>query len=111
MKKIIEIDDSIVKQLKLLAVNNDKSFKGYLESLIKSHHENTLKLELAKRASNDGQSFRFILYMLLDIYEAIKGVEFNYGEGKIESITDFLDLVEEACSYRKDEMLYNDIED
>jgi hypothetical protein len=37
MKKLIDIPDEIVKDLKILAINDDKDLKNYLQDLIIEH--------------------------------------------------------------------------
>lgn len=37
MRKLIDIPDEIVRPLRILAVQNDKSFKKYLEDLLINH--------------------------------------------------------------------------
>tara|TARA_Y200000002_G_C22533073_1_gene600600 strand:- start:634 stop:762 length:129 start_codon:yes stop_codon:yes gene_type:complete len=37
MKKLIDIPDEIVKPLKIMAVNNDRDLKNYIQDVLISH--------------------------------------------------------------------------
>ena len=37
MKKLIDIPDEIVKPLKIMAVNNDRDLKNYIQDVLFSH--------------------------------------------------------------------------
>ena len=37
MKKLIDISDEIVKPLKIMAVNNDRDLKNYIQDLLINH--------------------------------------------------------------------------
>ena len=37
MKKLIDIPDEIVKPLKIMAVNNDRDLKNYIQEVLISH--------------------------------------------------------------------------
>jgi hypothetical protein len=37
MKKLIDIPDEIVKPLKIMAVNNDRDLKNYIQDLLINH--------------------------------------------------------------------------
>lgn len=37
MKKLIDIPDEIVKPLKIMAVNNDRDLKNYIQDILISH--------------------------------------------------------------------------
>jgi len=90
MRKLIDIPDSIVKDLKILAVKNDKDLKNYIQDLISRHYEFSNMTEMASYAIDDGQSARFIWNYLMETYEGIKDETFDYGMVKYESLTDFL---------------------
>lgn len=41
MKKLIDIDDSVVKDLKRLALEDDKDLKKYIQDLLTKHAKTT----------------------------------------------------------------------
>jgi len=89
MRKIIEIKNSKVNELKKLAIDNNKSFKKYLEDLIENHYEANNTTELAERMFIDGQPGRSIIYYFDDTFKAIKFKKFPYGE-KFETFKQFI---------------------
>ncbi len=66
MKKIIDIPDEIVKELKILAVKDDSSLKKYIESLIINHNRFMKINELATLTIEDGQSLRSFSNYLIE---------------------------------------------
>ena len=97
MKKIIDIPDSIVKELKIMAVKNDKDLKNYIQDLISRHYEFSNITEMAADGIEDGQVIRFIWNYLVNTYEGIKDETFEYGEFKFDSLIEFLEVVKCAC--------------
>ena len=97
MKKIIDIPDEIVKELKIMAVKNDTDLKNYIQNLISKHYEFSNITEMASYAIEDGQSFRFIHNYLIQTYQGIEDETFDYGDLKFESITDFFEYVKNVC--------------
>lgn len=96
MKKLIDIPDSIVKDLKILAVKNDKDLKNYIQDLISRHYEFSNMTEMAAEAVDDGQSYRFINSYLVRTYEGVKDETFDIDR-KYESFSEFLLDVSNAC--------------
>jgi len=97
MKKIIEIPDNIVKELKILAVKNDTNLKKYIQDLVSRHHELSNITEMASYAIEDGQSMRFIWNYLVETYQGIKDEKFDYGDFKFNSLIEFLEYVKLTC--------------
>jgi len=97
MKKIIEIPDEIVKELKIMAVKNDTDLKNYIQNLVAKHYEFSNVTEMASYAVEDGQSMRFIWNYLIQTYQGIQDETFDYGDFKFESLIDFLEYVKHVC--------------
>jgi len=98
MRKLIDIPDSIVKDLKILAVKNDKDLKNYIQDLISRHYEFSNLTEMALEAVHDGQSYRFIHNYLIKTYEGVKDQTFDIDR-KYESVSDFLLDVSQVCNH------------
>ena len=103
MKKIIDIPDEIVKELKLIAVKNDTDLKNYIQNLISRQYEFTKMTELAREGIEDGQSIRFLWNYLHQTYEGIKGCSFDYGNVKFNTEIEFFEHVKEVC----EELIYS----
>jgi hypothetical protein len=102
MKKLIDIPDEIVKELKHMAINNDTNLKNYIEKLISRHYELSNITEMASIGIDDGQSVRFIWNYLLETYNGIENEVFDFGDVKFEKCEDFILHVKEVC----EEMLF-----
>lgn len=96
MKKIIDIPDEILQELKLLAVKNDTNLKSYIQDLISKHHKYSNITEMAGYGIEDGQSTRFVWNYLVDTYEGIKDETFDM-DFKYDSLVQFLDDVKDTC--------------
>lgn len=101
MKKIIDIPDSIVKELKIMAVKNDTDLKNYIQDLISRHYEFSNITEMASRGLEDRQSIRFIYDYILQTYEGIRGETFDFGSFKVDTLAEFLDTIICACEMAK----------
>jgi len=97
MKKIIDIPDEIVKELKVMAVRNDTDLKNYIQNLIAKHYEFSNVTEMASYAVEDGQSMRFIWNYLVQTFQGIQDETFDCGDFKFESLIDFLEYVKHVC--------------
>lgn len=73
MKKLIDIPEESVKPLKILALENDSSFKSYLEDIIvhRADLDNNFN-DLSRNLVNDQQPERAILHYLASCNENIK---------------------------------------
>jgi|TARA_R110000822_G_scaffold80191_2_gene191232 hypothetical protein len=98
MKKIIDIPNEIVKELKILAVKDDTDLKNYIQNLISMHHKYSNITEMAGYGIEDGQSTRFVWNYLVDTYEGIKGETFDHDDFKYDSLVHFLEDVKETCA-------------
>lgn len=102
MKKLIDIPDEILKDLKILAVQNDNSLKGYLENLISRHHEFSQITELARLADDDDQAHRVMVNYLQQTYDGIKDSTFwgsdpGKDDWKFENISEFYKFMQDVC--------------
>lgn len=97
MKKLIDIPDEIVKELKLIAVKNDTDLKNYIQDLILNQYKFTKKTEMAIEAIQDGQQMRFIWNYLSNTYEGIKDNVFEYEDFKFKDELDFFEYVKYVC--------------
>jgi hypothetical protein len=98
MKKIIDIPDEIVKELKIIAVKNDSDLKNYIQDLILRQYEFTKKTEMAIEGIQDGQAMRFIWNYLSNTYEGIKDNVFQHDEEfKFKDELDFFEYVMYVC--------------
>lgn len=98
MRKIIDIPDGIVKELKILAVKNDSDLKNYIQDLVSRHYELSNITEMASYAVEDGQSMRFVWNYLVETYQGLKDEKFDYGDFQFGSLIEFLEFVKETCS-------------
>ena len=97
MKKLIDIPDSIVRELKVLAAKNDTDLKNYIQDLITRQYEFTHKTEMACYGIGDGQSMRFIYNYLFETYEGLKNEKFDFGKIEFQSPIEFAEIVKDAC--------------
>jgi len=104
MKKIIDIPDDILKELKLLAVKNDTNLKSYIQNLISNHHKYSNITEMAGYGIEDGQSTRFVWNYLIDTYDGIKDESFDLGDFKYDSLIHFLEDVRDTCGFAVDSL-------
>jgi len=98
MKKIIDIPDEIVKDLKILAVKNDKNLKSYIQDLVSNHYNLSNITEMASQGIEDGQTVRFINNYLVKTYEGIKDEVFDYENTEIDSLKTFAKIVKDVCN-------------
>lgn len=103
MKKIIDIPDDMLKELKIMAVKNDNNLKQFIENLILNHYNISNMTEMACEGIEDGQSVRFVWNYLLATYNGIENNVFDYGSTKFEKLEDFIIHVKEVC----EDILYN----
>jgi len=97
MKKLIDIPDSIVRELKVLAAKNDTDLKNYIQDLITRQYEFTRKTEMACYGIEDGQSMRFIYNYLCETFEGIKNEKFDFGSIQYKNHIEFAEDVKCAC--------------
>lgn len=97
MKKIIDIPDDILKELKIMAVKNDNNLKQFIEKLILNHYNISNMTEMACKGIEDGQSVRFVWNYLLATYKGIENNVFDYGSTKFEKLEDFISHVKGVC--------------
>jgi hypothetical protein len=98
MRKLIDIPDEIVKELKLIAVKNDTDLKNYIQDLILDQYQFTKKTEMAIEGIQDGQAMRFIWNYLRNTYEGIKDNVFQHDEEfKFKDELDFFEYVKYVC--------------
>ena len=97
MKKLIDIPDEIVKELKIIAVKNDSDLKNYIQDLILRQYEFTKVTEMAIEGIQDGQQVRFIWNYLLNTYEGLKDQTFTVDERAFKDETDFFETVKMVC--------------
>ena len=97
MKKLIDIPDEIVKELKIIAVKNDSDLKNYIQDLILRQYEFTKKTEMAIEGIQDGQAMRFIWNYLSNTYQGLKDQTFSVDECKFKDETDFFETVKFVC--------------
>ena len=77
MRKLIDIPDSMVKEIKVLAAQSDKAVKHYLEDAILKEVQQGNYNELANYVIRDGQEVRpFFNYFALT-FESLKDHTFN----------------------------------
>jgi hypothetical protein len=81
MKKLIDIPDEIVKNLKIEAVKNDESFKAYLEQVIINSSEFSKVTEMAMYALDDRQAIRPFWNYIANTFDGLKDKEWNNEEG------------------------------
>lgn len=99
MKKLIDLPDEIVKELKIMAVKNDTNLKAYIQDLVSRHYELSNITEMASIAKDDGQSVRFIWNYLMETYNGIADESFDNGSFKFDSAEDFLRYVISTCEF------------
>lgn len=97
MKKIIDIPDEIVKELKIVAVKNDTDLKNYIQDLILNQYQITKVTEMAQNAMLDGQSTRFIWNYLSETFESLKVAQMYVDKVKFETIESFVEHVKYVC--------------
>lgn len=107
MKKLIDIPDEIVKELKLIAVKNDTDLKNYIQDLILRQYDFTKKTEMAIAGINDGQAMRFIWNYLSSTYNGLKDTTFEVDEFKFQDETDFFKYVIYVCESAVDSLKNN----
>tara|TARA_R110000787_G_scaffold44892_4_gene109772 strand:- start:924 stop:1277 length:354 start_codon:yes stop_codon:yes gene_type:complete len=107
MKKIIDIPDEIVKELKLLAIKDDTDLKNYIQNLISMHHKYSNITEMAGYGIEDGQSTRFVWNYLIDTYDGIKDETFDL-DFKYKSLVHFLEDVRDTCAFAVDSLKLDD---
>jgi predicted DNA-binding protein len=98
MRKLIDIPDEIVEDLKVSAVKNKKSFKKYLEALIEQEVNEVETLSDAIK--NDDQLIRSIGNYLIETYEEVKDINtiwLDKGGAGFNSKKDFLNTVIWIC--------------
>lgn len=97
MKKIIDIPDEIVKDLKIMAVKNDRDLKNYLQDLISNHHQYSNITEMASIALDDGQITRSIWNYLTKTFEGLKNEQFTFDDYAFTDLESFLTEVKVTC--------------
>lgn len=99
MKKIIDIPDEIVKELKILAIKNDSNLKNYIEELVSNHYQFSNITELADYAQKDGQAVRSIWNYLVQTYNGLENHKFGFDETSFRDLTEFLQFVKYVCDW------------
>ena len=79
MKKLIDIPDSMVKEIKVLAAQSDKAVKHYLEDAILKEVQQGNYNELANYVIRDGQDVRPFWNYFYQTFKALKGHKFKNG--------------------------------
>lgn len=97
MKKIIDIPDNIVKDLKIMAVKDDTNLKSYIQDLISNHYHYSNITELTSYALDDGQITRSIWNYLLKTFEGLKNEQFTFDEYAFTDRIAFLQEVKDTC--------------
>tara|TARA_R110000782_G_scaffold20803_1_gene56409 strand:- start:249 stop:593 length:345 start_codon:yes stop_codon:yes gene_type:complete len=106
MKKLIDIPDSMVKEIKVLAAQSDKAVKHYLEDAILKEVQQGNYNELANYVIRDGQDVRPFWNYLALTFEALKDHTFNdlYPEHsfKLDEYVPFLEHVKGTIDWMID---------
>lgn len=102
MKKLIDIPDNSIKSLKILAINEDVSFKYYLQDVLLKHSDKHDGItELARELIADDQPNRAILNYLSKSY--YKLYEFDIDDiNHVESLKDkasFYKTIIDCCNH------------
>jgi hypothetical protein len=103
MKKLIDIPDEIVREMKIAAAKSDTNLKSYIQEIVKNHRHFCNITEMAAEGIEDGQSVRFVWHYLIATYEGIENQTFDYGSTKFLTLEDFILHVKEVC----EEMLHS----
>jgi len=81
MRKLIDIPDYALKDLKILAVKSDTDLKNYIQDLLINHYELSKVTDLALDIANDkDQIQRAIMNFLTHTYTSLKdeGMDYEY---------------------------------
>ena len=108
MKKLIDLPDEIVKDLKVMAVENDSSFKAFIENLILRHHEFSKNTELTNITIEDGQPVRAFINYFADTYKGIKGHFFNFDQYAFTNYIEFLEHIKSSAEFAIQMVLSDD---
>ncbi len=98
MRKLIDIPDEIVRELKVLAVKNDSDLKNYIQDVVSRHNEFSNLSELATKTLDDGQSVRAIWSYLEYTFDGIKNERIIMDEMEFTNFTEFLECVKMTCN-------------
>ena len=90
MRKLIDIPDSMVKEIKVLAAQSDKAVKHYLEDAILKEVQQGNYNELANYVIRDGQDVRPFWNYFYQTFKALKGHKY-WGEDEIKEYVPFLE--------------------
>jgi len=100
MRKLIDIPQDSVKDLKILAIKDDESFKSYIEKIIIAHLDGHNRFtELTRTIINDGQDIRAIINYLADTYENIIECEDIEVVEKLKDKKHYYSLIIDACNH------------
>ena len=110
MKKLIDIPDKLLKELKILAAKNDTNLKNYIERVVYEDYQISKREALTIEAIEDGQLFRFVDNNLIDLFCSIDKLPFSFNDEKIEGEIDFYNFVIEICKWRI-EIIKTDMEE
>jgi len=102
MKKLIDIPDESIKGLKILAVNDNTSFKAYLQDVLVKHSDSHDGItELARELIGDEQSVRAILNYLSKSYYKLYEFDID-GIDHVEKLKDkkhFYNTIIDCCNH------------